>query len=146
MMSTWCSKHVEAWNKLIVKQKFCASSWLITKINSSHLSVWPSVCPHETTRLPLDGFSRNLIFEYFSKILLENSSFMKTWQKIPGTLHEHNCTFMKISRWIFLRTINVSDKIFRENQKALFMFTNFLRKSYHLRDNVEKYVTDEQVT
>jgi len=33
MMSTWCSKHVEAWNKLIVKQKFRASSWLITKIN-----------------------------------------------------------------------------------------------------------------
>ena len=22
-----CSKHVEAWNKLIVKQKFCASSY-----------------------------------------------------------------------------------------------------------------------
>jgi len=33
MMSTWCSKHAEAWNKLIIKQKFCASSWLITKIN-----------------------------------------------------------------------------------------------------------------
>jgi len=32
-MSTWCSKHVEAWNKLIVKQKNCASSWLITTIN-----------------------------------------------------------------------------------------------------------------
>jgi len=28
-----CSKHTEAWNKLIVKQKFCASSWLITEIN-----------------------------------------------------------------------------------------------------------------
>ena len=28
-----CSKHVEAWNKLIVKQKCCASSWLITEIN-----------------------------------------------------------------------------------------------------------------
>jgi len=27
-----CSKHVEAWNKLIVKQKFCASSWLITEM------------------------------------------------------------------------------------------------------------------
>jgi len=27
-----CSKHVEAWNKLIVKQTFCASSWLITEI------------------------------------------------------------------------------------------------------------------
>jgi len=29
-----CSKHVETWNKLIVKQKFCAWSWLITEINS----------------------------------------------------------------------------------------------------------------
>ena len=28
-----CSKHVEAWNKPIVKQKFCGSSWLITEIN-----------------------------------------------------------------------------------------------------------------
>ena len=28
-----CLKHVEAWNKLIVKQKFCASCWLITEIN-----------------------------------------------------------------------------------------------------------------
>jgi len=28
-----CSKHVEAWNKLTVKQTYCASSWLITEIN-----------------------------------------------------------------------------------------------------------------
>ena len=28
-----CSKHVEAWNKLTVKRKFCASSWLVTEIN-----------------------------------------------------------------------------------------------------------------
>ena len=28
-----CSKHVEAWNKLIVEQTFCASIWLITEIN-----------------------------------------------------------------------------------------------------------------
>jgi len=27
-----CSEHVEAWNKLIVKQKFCAWIWLITEI------------------------------------------------------------------------------------------------------------------
>ena len=28
-----CSKHVKTRNKLTVKQKFCASSWLITEIN-----------------------------------------------------------------------------------------------------------------
>ena len=43
-----CSKNVEAWNKLIVKQKFCVSSWLITEINilrctvskTSKIQVW----------------------------------------------------------------------------------------------------------
>ena len=29
-----CSKHVEAWNKLNVKQKFCVSSWLTTEVNN----------------------------------------------------------------------------------------------------------------
>ena len=33
-----CSKHVEAWNKIIVKQKFCASSWLITEISVLYCS------------------------------------------------------------------------------------------------------------
>jgi len=32
-----CSKHVEAWNKLIVKQKFCVSSWLIIEINKNFM-------------------------------------------------------------------------------------------------------------
>jgi len=45
------------------------------------VSVCPSVCPHGTTRLPLDGFSRNFIFEYFSKIYWENWSFIKLWQE-----------------------------------------------------------------
>jgi len=34
-----CSKHVEAWNKLIVKQKFCSSSSLITEINMLRCAV-----------------------------------------------------------------------------------------------------------
>ena len=32
-----CLKHVEAWNKHIVKQNFCAWSWLITKINNTEM-------------------------------------------------------------------------------------------------------------
>ena len=40
-------------------------------------SVRLSLLPHGTTRFPLDGFSWNLIFGYFSKIRLENSSFIK---------------------------------------------------------------------
>ena len=49
-----------------------------------------SVRSHGTTRLPLEGFSWNLMFEHFSKIWQENSSFMKifknngffTWKQI----------------------------------------------------------------
>jgi len=38
-----CLKHVEAWNKLIVKQKFCASSWLITEISISVCHIWATM-------------------------------------------------------------------------------------------------------
>jgi len=61
-----CSKHVEAWNKHIVKQKFCASRWLITEINIPRYTVSKTskfiMCvPHAITQFPLDGISWNLI-------------------------------------------------------------------------------------
>jgi len=43
-------------------------------------SVCQSVCPHKTIRFPVNGFSWNLIFEYFSKICRESSSFITIWQ------------------------------------------------------------------
>jgi hypothetical protein len=39
-----------------------------------------SLRPHGETRLPLDGFLRNLIFGYFSKICRESSTFIKMSQ------------------------------------------------------------------
>ena len=47
---------------------------------SSCTSVRPSASPNGTTWLPLDGISWNLIFEYFSKVCWENSSFIKIWR------------------------------------------------------------------
>ena len=46
-----CSKHVEAWYKLIVKQKVCASSWLITKINFQNNLIVHSVGQIKTLKL-----------------------------------------------------------------------------------------------
>jgi len=45
------------------------------------MSVRLSVRPHRTARLPLEGFSRNLVSVYFSKICRKNWSFVKIWQK-----------------------------------------------------------------
>jgi hypothetical protein len=47
-----------------------------------------SVCPHGTTRLPLDGFSWHLTFAYFSKICHANSSPLKS-DKNTSTLRKY---------------------------------------------------------
>jgi len=48
-----------------------------SKLRKATIGFVMSVLPHGTTRLPLDGVSWNLIFEDFSKICRENSSFIK---------------------------------------------------------------------
>jgi hypothetical protein len=40
----------------------------------------PFVRPQGTTRLPLDGFSWNLLFQYFLKIWRKCSSLIRSWQ------------------------------------------------------------------
>ena len=58
------------------------SSLLLAKLRNWLLaSSCLSVSPHGTTRLPLDGFLWNLIFEYFSKRCRQNSYSIKTWQE-----------------------------------------------------------------
>jgi hypothetical protein len=81
----------------------------VCKISKSVYRFVMSVCPHGTTRLPLDEFSLDFIFEYFSNVCRENSSFIKIGQEERGTLHEDQFTFLVISRSVLLRMGNVSD-------------------------------------
>ena len=56
------------------------TAWIfkhVYKIAKATLSFVTSVILHGTTSLLLDGFSLNLIFEYFSKLCREKSSFVK---------------------------------------------------------------------
>jgi hypothetical protein len=64
------------WQHLYARSQNCETRLTA----SSYLSVRPSVCPHGT-RLPLNGLSWNLIFDYFPKICPEISSFTKIWQE-----------------------------------------------------------------
>jgi len=67
-----CSKHVEAWNKLIVKQKFCASSWLITAINILRCTV------SKTSKYP---------YEFLDKILLsQGGEFLGLNLELVGSI------------------------------------------------------------
>jgi hypothetical protein len=46
------------------------------------LSARLSVSPHGTTRLPLDGFLWNLVFQYFSKLCRQNFYSIKIRQEL----------------------------------------------------------------
>ena len=70
---------------------------------------------HATSRLPLDGFSRNFIFVGVLENLSRKFKFYWNKKRITGTLHKGRCTFM-ISRRFLLRMRNVADKSCRENQ------------------------------
>ena len=90
---------------------------------SSCLSVRPPVSPHETTRVPLDGFSRNLVFEYYSKSFRENSSFIIIGNE-EGYFAWRPIDFSIISHSVLLRMKNISNKSCRETRNTHFMFND----------------------
>ena len=57
------SKHVEAWNKLIVKQKCCTSSWLLTEINILRCTV------SKTSKFENDICKSSILYTKFWTIL-----------------------------------------------------------------------------
>jgi hypothetical protein len=63
--------------RLQVHSKNCRKRLLTTSCPSVHLSI----CPHGAIRPPLNGFSWNFVFEYFSKIFPGNSRFIKIQQE-----------------------------------------------------------------
>jgi hypothetical protein len=71
---------VDPWALLSVSTEYTVFR-SVRKIAKATVSFVVSVRPHRTTRFPLNGFSWNFIFGYFSKICYGNSSFIKTWQE-----------------------------------------------------------------
>jgi len=92
------------------------------------MSFRPSVlCPRETTRLPLEGFSWNFIFQDFSKICGKNSSFIKIIkEKRVLYLHENQYTiFIYLVK--FLLEWDMVQKICGKIN-VYFMFNHFFSK------------------
>ena len=103
-------------------------------------SVCPSVRPYGTTRLPLNGFSWNLTWEFFEN-LSRKFTLHYNLKRITGTLHEDLYTFMIISRSILLRMRNVLDKLVEEIETHILYSKTFFQKWCHLWYNVKKYGT-----
>jgi hypothetical protein len=81
----WCKKY------------YFFSLGAFAKLRKATISLVMSVCPsvptHGKTRLPLNKFSSNFKFEYFSKIYRENSNFVKSdtnnFTQRPVYIYDH---------------------------------------------------------
>ena len=56
------------------------------------------------------------------EILSRKFKFDENWTRITGTLHEDQCTFIIIRRWILLRMRSILCQICTENQSTLTIF------------------------
>jgi hypothetical protein len=65
------------------------SAWLTVRP-----SAYVSVRPHGTNRLPLNGFSLNLVYDYFSRISRETFDWNLT--RMTVTLHEDFCIILRL--------------------------------------------------
>jgi len=83
-------------------KEFSGAFAKLREVTSSFVvSVCPSVRPQGTTRLPLDGFTRNMIYEDFSKIVEKIQTSLKrdnnngyfTWQ------HVYNYDNISLNSW-----------------------------------------------
>jgi len=102
-----------------------SQNWEKRLLASSCLSFCPSVRPSAWNN---SAHTKGIFYEISYFNIVENLSrtlkFHKNLTRLTGTWHEDLCTFMIISRWIPLRTRNVSDENCRENQNTHFMFSN----------------------
>ena len=97
-----------------------------------------SARPHGTTRLPLDGFSWNLISEYFSEICREIQVSLKS-DKTDWSLHEDQYTILIYLTHFFLEWELFQTNLYRKSKHifcSIILFL-FFRKSCSIWD-VEK--------
>jgi len=140
-------EHLTVLNAQFLTSPFSGTFAITPKSTISFvMSVCPSVRMDNSAAGPTDGFSWNLIFEYFSRIRQENGSSLLA-DKNNGTLHaadQH--TVLIISRSVLLRMRKISDKDVKKIKTNILCSTTFFGNSYRLWDNVEKYCGAEQAT
>jgi hypothetical protein len=142
-----CVQGYTEWQHPVTRSLFWGAFAKLRKASSRFImSVCLSVFPHGTTRLSPDGFSWNLVLEYFPKMYRENSGYAGNLTRIIVLYVQTNKRFI-ISCSVLLNMKSVWDKSCGKNQNKHFVVNkNCLALSYTLWDNVEKYDRAGQAT
>jgi hypothetical protein len=114
----------------------------LRKVTVSHVM---SVCPYRTTRLPLDGFSWNLKFEYFSKrrkFKFHLKSDKNSGYFTGSPIH----IFLSYLAQFFLGWEMFQTKVAEKIKTHIWNSVTFFSKSRRLWENVVKYCRAGQAT
>jgi hypothetical protein len=85
----------------------------------------PSVCPHGTDRIPLDGLSWSLMFKHFSKTCFENTSFIKIRKERRVLYMKTNMHFSSFPSQFFLEWEMFHTKIVEKIKTQIYVQKNF---------------------
>jgi hypothetical protein len=120
-----CVSHVG-----MVEQLTCLLLGAVAKLRKTTINVvvsvclsvhQSSVCAYGTARLALDGLSGSMVFDYYSKLCQENSSFIAIWQEERVFYMKTNivCDYISLSSSSNEKCLKQSC---RENKNAQFKF------------------------
>ena len=136
------------WEKSLIFNQSDFSPFLgaFEKLQKATISFVMSVRPHGTTRPPRNTFSCNFVFEYFSKICPEISSFIKNLPIITALYMKTNKHFWSYLTHLFLEWETFHTDFVEDIKTHILCSITLFRKSCRLWDNVEKYYTTGQAT
>ena len=137
-------------NKLRLFPQTAVTGWLSGAFaelleNLLLASSCPSVRPHGTAGLPLNGFWLNLTFESFLKSIEKIQILVKS-EKNNGTLHEDVFTFVTVSRWIIYKLRNVSSNCRRESRYICFMSDNIFSENLAVYEIMSKNMAEPKMS
>jgi hypothetical protein len=125
--------------KEFTHQNFCQYLGVFVKPRKAITSYVMSVCL--SVRVPIEGFSWNFLYEYFSNVCRDNLSVIKIWQKwrvLYIKTQVHVAKFSLEGEFIW--------KWQRKSKHAFYVQYFFPRKSSRLWENVEKCGTATPAT
>ena len=133
-----CTEHI---SKILDQNVEFKRVCKVAKATIIFVPVCPSVCPHETTQLPLDGFLQN--FSYIRRSVLQIKVLLKSG-KNNGQFTLMFLTIMAILRSVFRIMRNFSNKLCTENKNTHFMFCKFLPENRAIYEKISKNMMEPE--
>jgi hypothetical protein len=121
---------------------------VLAKLRKATISLVMSVWLSRRKNLASTGwvFMKFYVWQFFENLSEKKYKFDYLMTRMTCALHEHQCTFLTLSRWIVMSLRKASDKICGESQNIELCSLIFFWISCPLCYSVKQYGTARQAT